>query len=370
MKIIDGLKLDFKDVLILPKRSKAVSRSEVVVTRKFKNKLGKDIEVVPIIAANMDTVATFDMAVALAKHGCMTALHKHYTVEEYVEFFTKNQDISKYVFYSLGINEKDIEKLKAVQNVCGENISAICIDVANGYTDHFVEKVKRIIAQVGSKFIMAGNVVTPNMVEELIMAGVDIVKCGIGPGSACTTRVKTGVGYPQLSCVLECADAAHGMNKYICSDGGCTVPGDVAKAFGANADFVMLGGMLAGHKECNGKVITKYYMGDEVIRNNSLDSTPLLKKFDPVVDEKKFVEFYGMSSKVAQEKHGNGLAEYKASEGKSVLVPYRGEVAGTIQEILGGVRSCCTYVGTSKLKDLGKCTTFIRSSVQENRVFG
>jgi GMP reductase len=194
------------------------------------------------------------------------------------------------------------------------------------------------------KVIIAGNVVTGEMVEELILSGADIVKVGIGPGSVCTTRVKTGVGYPQLSATIECADAAHGLGGHIIADGGCKMPGDVAKAFGAGADFVMLGGMLAGHDESGGQVIEK--------------------------DGKKYKEYYGMSSKTAMEKHSGGVANYRASEGKTVTIPYRGPVANTLQDVLGGVRSTCTYVGARKLKELSKRTTFIRVLEQENQVFG
>ena len=191
---------------------------------------------------------------------------------------------------------------------------------------------------------MAGNVVTGEMVEELILAGADIIKVGIGPGSVCTTRIKTGVGYPQLSAIVECADAAHGLGGHIISDGGCRVPGDVAKAFGGGADFVMLGGMLAGHAESGGEIVE--------------------------VDGKKFRQFYGMSSKTAMDKHAGGVAGYRASEGKTVQVPYHGGVAETVRDILGGVRSACTYVGASKLKELSKRTTFIRVAEQHNEVFG
>ena len=215
--------------------------------------------------------------------------------------------------------------------------------MANGYSEHFVEFVKKTREQYPDKVIIAGNVVTGEMVEELLLSGADLVKVGIGPGSVCTTRVKTGVGYPQLSAIIECADAAHGLGGQIISDGGCTSPGDVAKAFGAGADFVMLGGMLAGHDESGGEIIQK--------------------------DGKVFKQFYGMSSSTAMEKHVGGVAEYRASEGKTVEVPYRGEVENTLQDILGGLRSTCTYVGAQRLKELTKRTTFIRVSEQENQIY-
>jgi len=211
----------------------------------------------------------------------------------------------------------------------------VCIDVANGYTQAFVDFVKKFRDKYPSVTLIAGNVVTPEMTEELILSGVDIVKVGIGPGSVCTTRKMTGIGYPQLSAVIECADAAHGLQGHIIADGGCTVPGDVVKAFAAGADFVMLGGMLAGHKEG----------GASVFGTN---------------------RFYGMSSDTAMDLHNGGVANYRASEGKTVEIPYRGEVSRTLQEILGGLRSACTYVGASELKHLSKRTTFVRVTQQLN----
>jgi len=219
----------------------------------------------------------------------------------------------------------------------------ICIDVANGYSEHFVDFVKGIRDQYPDKVIIAGNVVTGEMVEELLLAGADIIKVGIGPGSVCTTRIKTGVGYPQLSAIIECADAAHGLGGQIISDGGCATPGDVAKAFGAGADFVMLGGMFAGHDESGGELIEE--------------------------GENKFKQFYGMSSETAMNKHSGGVANYRASEGKTVKVPYRGSIENTLKDILGGIRSTCTYVGAVRLKELTKRTTFIRVAEQENKIY-
>ncbi|CAK1716997.1 GMP reductase [Vibrio crassostreae] len=225
-----------------------------------------------------------------------------------------------------------------------EDFVFICIDIANGYSEHLVEYVQKVRAEFPNKVISAGNVVTGDMVEELILAGADIVKVGIGPGSVCTTRVKTGVGYPQLSAIIECGDAAHGLGGMIIGDGGCSCAGDVSKAFGGGADFVMLGGMLAGHSESGGEVVEQ--------------------------DGKQYMKFYGMSSQSAMDKHSGGVAKYRAAEGKTVLLPFRGSVHNTISDILGGVRSTCTYVGAAKLKELTKRTTFIRVQEQENNVFG
>lgn len=343
MRIETDIKLGFKDVMIRPKRSTLKSRSEVSLKRTFKFLHGNDWEGIPIIAANMDTVGTFEMATALAKHQLMTAIHKHYTIKQWGDFL-KNADenICNYIALSTGTGKRDAEKLSILLKNHPQ-IRFLCIDVANGYSEHFVDFVKRTRAQHPNKIIMAGNVVTGEMVEELLLAGADIIKVGIGPGSVCTTRVKTGVGYPQLSAIIECADAAHGLGGQIISDGGCKTPGDVAKAFGGGADFVMLGGMFAGHDESGGELVEE--------------------------DGEKFRLFYGMSSETAMNKYAGGVANYRASEGKTVKVKYKGEVAHTVLDILGGIRSTCTYVGAKRLKGLTKRTTFIRVQEQENQIF-
>lgn len=345
MRIEEDVKLDFKDVLIRPKRSTLASRKDVDISREFTFKWsGRQYNGVPIIAANMDGVGTFEMAKAFVEtqSGMSVALHKHYPIESMIEFFDNNPVSS--AWYSIGMVKSDQERLQEFLKQRPDKIEKICVDVANGYSEHFVDFVKRTREIVPDVTIMAGNVVTGEMVEELILAGVDVVKVGIGPGSVCTTRKKTGVGYPQLSAIIECADAAHGLGGLICADGGCAVPGDIAKAFGAGADFIMLGGMLAGHDQAE-QTITEE-------------------------DGKKFVTFYGMSSDTAMTKHKGGVAEYRASEGKTVKIPYRGDVQNSLQDILGGVRSACTYVGARQLKELSKRTTFIRVSQQLNTVFG
>jgi len=297
---------------------------------------------VPIMAANMDTVGTFEMAKALYEFGLITCLHKHYQPEEWVEFAKEYSEVLANCAISAGSGEEDFKKTQAVlQEV---DVPFICLDVANGYSEHFVDCVKRYREAFPRQTIIAGNVVTHEMTEELILSGADIVKVGIGPGSVCTTRKQTGVGYPQLSAVIECADAAHGLGGRIISDGGCTCPGDFSKAFGGGADFVMAGGMFAGHEESGGVLME--------------------------VNGQYFKEFYGMSSAVAMKKHAGGVAEYRSSEGKFVSVPYRGPVRDTVRDVLGGVRSTCTYVGATLLKDLSKRTTFVRVTAQLNEVFG
>ena len=356
MRIENEQKLDYGNVLIRPKRSTAGSRKEVELKRKFIFKYSNggvpyyermyNYTGIPIIASNMDGVGTFQMADKLADLGLMTCLVKTYSVTELTDFFLHTDHLkvekrTNNVIYSMGISESDQEKFKEVYKEVGSMIRYVCIDVANGYSERFLNFCKQFRDTYPNIILMAGNVVTGEMTEELILNGTDIVKVGIGPGSVCTTRIQTGVGYPQLSAVIECADAAHGLDGHIIADGGCTTAGDVAKAFAGGADFVMLGGMFAGHDEGGGTINTD---------NNS-------------------VQFYGMSSEKANEKHFGGLNNYRAAEGKVVEVPYKGKVADTVQEILGGIRSACTYTGAIKLKQLSKCTTFIRCYDTHNRVY-
>lgn len=343
-RIDNDIKLDFKDVLLRPKRSTLKSRSEVELARSYTFLNSKQsYNGIPIIAANMDTVGTFEMAKALCKFSLFTAIHKHYSVEQWKEFAVKNPDCLEHVAASSGTGQADFEQLERTLEAIPQ-VRYICLDVANGYSEHFVQHVKDVRARFPHHTIMAGNVVTGEMVEELLLSGADIIKVGIGPGSVCTTRTKTGVGYPQLSAVIECADAAHGLQGHIISDGGCCCPGDVSKAFGAGADFVMLGGMFAGHTECGGESIEK--------------------------NGKKYKLFYGMSSETAMKRHAGGVADYRASEGKTVEVLYKGDVESTVKDILGGIRSSCTYVGAGKLKELSRRTTFIRVTQQVNQIFG
>ena len=338
MRIVDEVKLDFKDVLFVPKRSTLQSRRQVDLHREYTFKHSQQKYTgIPIMASNMDGVGTFDMAHELEQMDLFTCLVKSYDLEAWSKYHPmigcNHQAIST------GISDSDWEKLQII--LFGlSRIKYICIDVANGYAEQFGDFVARVRAKYPEHTIIAGNVVTADMTQELILRGADIVKVGIGPGSVCTTRKQTGVGYPQLSAIIECADAAHGLGGHIIADGGCTNPGDVAKAFGAGADFVMLGGMFAGHEE--GGVEQEYGK----------------------------VKFYGMSSESAMDRHHGGVAEYRSSEGKTVEVEYKGPVKRTVQDILGGLRSTCTYVGAPGLKQLSKCTTFVRVTQQLNNVFG
>jgi GMP reductase len=341
MRIETDQRLDFKDVLIRPKRSTLTSRSQVTLEREYKFKhSSKTWKGVPIVAANMDHTGTIEMAKVLSSHGLLTATHKFMSAKDW-QLAGQTPGLLDNAFVSIGTSDKELENIKAVFKAVDSPF--ICLDVANGYTQKFVSVLRELRDTFPEKIIMAGNVVTGEMTEELILSGADIVKIGIGPGSVCTTRYKTGVGYPQLSAIIECADAAHGLKGMVCADGGCTCPGDVAKAFAAGADFVMLGGMFAGHDECAGEIIEK--------------------------NGKKFKAFYGMSSTEAMKKYYGKVADYRSSEGKLVHVPYKGNVENTLFDILGGIRSACTYVGATQLKELTKRTTFVRVTQQLNEVY-
>ena len=328
MRIEDDIKLDYSDVLIRPKRSTLTSRYDVDMTRTYKFvHSGKEWTGMPIMAANMDTVGTPDMHKALSEYDMITCPARHYLKNDVTAFRGKN------ICMMGGIDD--------VTAIITHNIKwdFIGIDVANGYTISVIEAVKSLRHHVPDATIVVGNVVTADMTQELILAGADIIKVGVGPGSVCTTRLKTGIGYPQLSAVMECADAAHGLNAHIIADGGCINSGDIVKAFAAGADFVMIGGMLAGHDECDG-----------VIKNGMM-------------------EFYGMASESAMSRHNVPHREYRGVEGKTVSVPHKGPVRETLIDILSGVRSACTYVGAKKLKSLSKCATFVRVNNTHNTVY-
>ena len=394
MRIEEDNKLDYKDVLIRPKRSTLGSRKDVDLERGFTfrnykpyvstdvlpdgypvvQKYERHYRGIPIMASNMDGVGTFEMADTLATGGIFTCLVKTYSIKELVDYFDQDDRShdparTEYVAMSIGITDDDHKKFRMVYEQVNDRLKYVCIDVANGYSSRFRDVVAEFRTQYPDIVIIAGNVVTGEMTEELILAGADIVKVGIGPGSVCTTRIQTGVGYPQLSAVIECADAAHGLGGHIIADGGCTCPGDVAKAFAGGADFVMLGGMLAGHDEGGGEVITKRYQTNEVLPSGYMVGDTDVGEIKLKIEEKQFVQFYGMSSDAANTKHFGGLKDYRSSEGREILVPYRGEVARTVQDLLGGLRSTCTYAGALRLKHLMRCTTFVRCTQQFNSVY-
>ena len=345
MRIDYNIHLDYSDVLLQPKRSTLNSRRDVDILRKFKfRNSGKELSYVPIVASNMDGVGTFSMARVLQEYKMLTVIRKHYTLDDWKQAAGTGLKF-KYVSACVGtgaIHNEDATDYQTLKQVMSSfpDIPCITIDVANAYHESFVDFVTKIREEYPEKIIIAGNVVTPNMTEELIIKGADIVKVGIGPGSVCTTRTQTGVGVPQFSAIMECSDAANGVGGHIIADGGCTNSGDIVKAFAAGADFVMIGGMLAGHDECDGKV----------------------------VDGK--MTFYGMASESAMSRHNVPHREYRGVEGKTVEVPYRGAVNNTIIDILSGIRSACTYVGAKRLKSLSKCATFVRVNNTHNTVYG
>jgi GMP reductase len=346
MRVREGVALDFQDVLLVPQRSSLDSRMDAELEREYKFPHSSlRIRGTGVIASNMDTTGSFAMACGLAGSRMFCALHKHYSESELVSFFETHKDIWDYVFYTLGIQSQDFAKLLRVRDQIGDKDfpRLLCLDVANGYTKNFVEHLKLLREYFPPSVIMAGNVVTGNMTEELILAGADIVKVGIGPGSVCETRIKTGVGIPQISAVSDCAFQAHGLRAHVCSDGGITCVGDICKALGAGADFVMLGGFLAGTDECDGEW-EDYQEG-------------------------RRLKFHGMSSQVANKKWGSGIHGPRTSEGKEVLIPSKGPVENLVQEIQGGIASCCAYLGCSKIKDIPRCSEFVRVHRTHNRVF-
>jgi len=341
-KILTEPQLDFNNVLIRPKRSTLSSRSEISLNRHFNFAGNKEWSGIPIIAANMDTTGTFGVYEVLSNYNIITAMNKFYTKEDYIEADKKSPLNPDLFMVSTGISDKNFLILKDILSCIKCNW--ICIDIANGYIRQLVDFCKKVRSEFPEHIIVAGNVATREMVEELIMnGGVDVVKIGIGPGSACTTRLKTGVGVPQLSAIMNCADAAHGCGGRIIADGGITCPGDMSKAFGGGADFVMVGGQFAGHDENPGDIIEE--------------------------DGKKFKKFYGMSSKHAMEKHYGQMNKYRSSEGRFVKIPYKGVLSETVEDYLGGVRSTCTYIGARELKDMPKCTSFITVNQQLNLIF-
>ena len=344
MRIKEDIKLNFDDVLMEPKRSTLSSRRDVDMTRKFTfRNSGKVMNFTPIFASNMDGVGTFSMAKVLQKHQMMTVITKSTTVDQWREAVGTGLRLQS-VSVCTGTNkiwDPEAADYKNMQEVLSSfpDVKMITIDVANAYHQNFVDFIKQVRDEYPEKVIVAGNVVTPEMVEELIINGADMVKIGIGPGSVCTTRTMTGIGVPQFSAIVECADAANGVDGHIMADGGCVWPGDIAKAFGGGAHAVMIGGMLAGHDESE----------------------------QPVEDGK--IEFYGMSSDRAREKHGKRKDGYRGNEGRLISLPHRGAVEPTVEDILGGVRSAATYIGARRLKDMPKCATFVRVENNINKVY-
>jgi len=343
MIIEEDIKLDYSDVLIRPKRSTLTSRTEVDLDREYtfyhSNQKWKGI---PIMSSNMDAVGTFRMHNVLRDYKMITCIARHKNKDGR----SWNEAESKQSLCVMsGVSQTELSEIIGVYTTFDDKIGFVGLDVANGYTINFVDAIKKLRYQLPKATIIAGNVVTADMTQEIILAGADIVKIGVGPGSVCTTRLKTGIGYPQLSAVIECADAAHGVGGHIIADGGCNSSGDIVKAFAAGADFVMIGGLLAGHNECDGEFI-----------------------FDETTGEPSTMTFYGMASKTAMNKHGFSR-DYRGEEGKTVTVPYKGNVKDTVADMLSGIRSACTYIGAKRLKDLPKCATFIKVNNTHNKIY-
>jgi len=336
-----NLALDFSDVLIVPKTTCIGSRKMVNLNNTFNFKYSsQQLTCLPVMAANMDTVGTIDVMKILADNKMFTCLHKFITLEEFndnKDFLTENTD---FFAVSIGFNDDEISKLTEINKIV--NFKVICIDVANGYIDDFVSFCARVREAFPSKVIIAGNVCTAEGVENLVVKGkVDIVKCGIGGGSACTTRIKTGVGMPQFSCVEECSAKAHELGALMISDGGVTCPGDLGKAFGRGADFVMIGGQFAGHDENPGNIIQE--------------------------NGKQYKAFYGMSSTHAMKKNYGEKKTYRTSEGRYIKIPYKGRLSDTIEDFLGGLRSTCTYVNCNNIDEISSKVEFVRVNNQFNR---
>jgi len=380
MRIIEDIKLDYQDVLIRPNRTVLESRKDVDLTKQFKYGNDKSFSGIPIIASNMNT-GTFKMLDVFSKNQMFVAVNKYqnWFKNEFYDFdLIDNEDIFyenkkeqleilerllNFGFYTIGMKENELENLVTFVTLCnkfelGDKVK-ICVDIANGYIFKFPEYIKRLREMFPENYIIAGNVCTPEMTQELILAGANGIKCGIGSGAGCTTRRKTSVGYPQLSAIIECSDACHGLNAHIIADGGIQLTGDFGKAFCANADFVMAGGFFSGTDECDANIITNRFLSNEL--------EWIEGEWKQKIEEKKFMEFYGMSSEYAQEKYNGGMNKYRTSEGAYELVPYKGSVQNIIDDILGGLRSCGTYIGAKKLKDFGKCATFIKTNRIHNK---
>ncbi len=345
MRIEQDLKLDYDDVLIRPKRSTMVSRKDVILERTFTFFHSPKVWTgIPIMTANMATSGTFEMAKVISKYKMITTFHKYYSVKDYTKFF-KTFDNPDYIVYTLGIRDEDIEKLKLmIENKLINKFSFICIDVPNGYLQRFIETIKFVRSLCPDHIIIAGNVVTNEISEEIILSGADIVKVGVGSGSVCLTRRMTGVGYPQVSAVIECADAAHGMSNpdgkcgLVIADGGQRNPSCVVKAFCAGADFNLCGSMFSGFEESGGKTIMK--------------------------NGKKFKEYFGSSSNKALSEFYGKKDAHRASEGRYVIMPHKGSIHTFIQDLFGGIRSAGTYIGARKLKEFSKRATFVRVNRQ------
>jgi GMP reductase len=373
MIINNETKLDFSDVLIVPQRSTLNSRSEILLERTFhfyhSPRIWKGI---PIICANM-SFCSFDMAKELANHKMIACLHKYHSLDELSNYFNSNPQNINYTFVSIGYKKSDLNHLLELKNKI--NIQPnICIDVPNGHMDAFVKYCKKVRENFPESIIIAGNVTNTSSTQELIIyGGVDIVKIGIGGGSACTTRFLTGCGVPQLSCCLENSYIAHGLQNgekklgLVCSDGGHKTVGDVCKALCAGSDFVMLGGYFAGTESCNGEWTFEHkaYLNKDNKYKDINWWQPNSPGYETEKRKTKFT-YYGMSTHHSQQLYEDNIKHYRASEGTKITVEYKGTVDRVIQELLGGIRSCCCYIGADTIKNMNKCAEFCRVSKIHN----
>jgi GMP reductase len=358
-KIINETKLDFNDVLIVPQRSTLTSRSEINLERTFHFYHSPRIWTgVPIMCANM-SFCSFDMAIELAKHKMIACLHKYHTADELVNYFTKYPSNLDYTFVSIGYKKSDLNHLLELKNKLGKEPN-ICIDVPNGHMDVFVKYCHKVRENFPESIIIAGNVTNTSSTQELIIyGGVDLAKIGIGGGSACSTRFITGCGFPQLSACLDNAYVAHGLQNgpkklgLIVSDGGHKIAGDVCKALCSGADFVMLGGYFAGSEPCDGEWEYEY------LTNHGSFWQPLDPGYETQKRKIKFT-YYGMSTHHAQQLYEDSVKDYRASEGTKITVKYKGSIDKIVQELLGGIRSCCCYIGARSIKNMSKCSQFCR----------
>lgn len=332
-RILTETELDYSDVLILPARSTITSRKEIILEREIVFKHSRQVwRGVPLVCANMDNLGSFTMADTLSEYHILTCLTKHYPLKELVTYFNLPTTNLDYVSYSLGISDSDLEKFNLFRQEAPVRI--VTIDTPNGYMERFVGFCNELRSNNPDVTIIAGNVCTGEMVEELALNGVDCVKAGIGGGAQCTTRMKSAIGRSMVSMILECADKAHHHEIQLMSDGGITCPGDACISFAVGADFSMVGSQWASTKET----------GADIIEENG----------------KQFMVFYGMSSSMAQKAHEEGLKSYRASEGRVSKLPYKGSIHPIIRDYLGGLRSCCSYVGSNSLKSLPRKATLVK----------
>lgn len=314
--------LTFDDVLLLPNYNHWDSRRLVDITST--DKTGRFSLAMPIMSANMDTITGAEMAKFMHSKGGIGVLHRFMDIHTNEKIF---RSVHCPVFVSVGCAEHEYERIEALRDAGAEYF---CVDVAHAHSKILGKALKRFRQMLPNSFIMAGNVATYAGADYLVSLGADIVKVGIGGGSVCTTRIKTGFGVPSLKAIKDCSR----INRSIVADGGIRMSGDIVKALAFGADFVMVGGMLAGTKPTPGKVVT-----------NS--------------NGQKVKLYRGMASKEAQEDFMGPLTGWKTAEGVSIEVPYREDEDLIIHDIIGGLRSGLTYGGANSIKELQRKLDYV-----------